>query len=500
MDRRLFDPQRILWPLTAAAGSALFILGMPPVPDHAYQFFLGSRVLAGARLYHDIAAADMHPPLFTWLAAVIARIAGLGSVTGLDMYHPFVIAMSAIALAGAWRIGPQSNLVSLGVAFAIFPLAGPYFGQGEHLAVLGSLPYLFAAAALVRGESPLSVRGRVAVAIFAAFGMAMKPHFALVWVATELYLATTRGWRSLFRFESVLIASFFVVYVIATFAITPEFFDILPWVAQLYPRYAARPFLSLVFDPRALLLIIAMAAGWTLRRDPALGSLSTLLMSASVAMYAALLLQGKGWGYHWYPVVAFSLVLLCLRIAQSAQRIRALAPLLTAVAILITAAQVNRTVRLLAAPPTSLGRLYTVMQRYDEGSSYAALSQYIHAGFPLTNLTGLDWTLPYAHLWMVPAIHPPGDRRDADVVTTPQWREVEHQIYDRIWSAFAARPPAVLIVEDAGSGGLDMRGFFERDHRFRAFFYRFQPVDTVDIYVVYDTLASHPPTSPTAER
>ena len=65
-------------PMVAALGAlgcASFALSMPPVPDHGYQFYLAGKLLDGAKLYVDVAVADMHPPLFTWMAAGLELLA-----------------------------------------------------------------------------------------------------------------------------------------------------------------------------------------------------------------------------------------------------------------------------------------------------------------------------------------------------------------------------------------------------------------------------------------
>jgi len=65
------------------------------------------------------------------------------------------------------------------LCFALVPAAGYDFGQREHLAVLMSLPYL-AVAALRLQPAPVSRSWRSGVALVAAIGFAIKPHFLLV--------------------------------------------------------------------------------------------------------------------------------------------------------------------------------------------------------------------------------------------------------------------------------------------------------------------------------
>jgi hypothetical protein len=190
--------------LLGALGCGLFALSLPPIPDHAYQFYLGQKLLDGATLYVDVAAADMHPPFFTWLAAALEGIARLFGTSGLSSYPTFVFLLVAASLYACWRIGPRSLFVLVVAMIALLPMAGPYLGQGEHLALVCALPYLAATAA----DQPRSRAARFFIALAAAVGLALKPHFALVALTTELYRARQHGLRSLMRLESITIAGF----------------------------------------------------------------------------------------------------------------------------------------------------------------------------------------------------------------------------------------------------------------------------------------------------
>ncbi|HSL72082.1 MAG TPA: hypothetical protein VK864_17675, partial [Longimicrobiales bacterium] len=315
-------------PMVAALGAlgcASFALSMPPVPDHGYQFYLAGKLLDGAKLYVDVAVADMHPPLFTWMAAGLELLARALGTAGWTIYPVFVSLLVAAALYAVWKIGPRSTLILSAFVLALLPLSGPYFGQGDHLAITLALPYLAATAASAGGTT-LPGRARFGLALVAALGLAMKPHFALVWVAAELYHARQRGVRSLFRTESLTIGSVFVLYLLATWIITPEFFPTLPWLLKLYPRYAPVPLSALIIDWRALLLLGALIASRLDRTDPAWNRLTDVLALAAIALYAAVLLQLKGWGYHWYPVNALSFVLIGISVRRYAERVRLLVP------------------------------------------------------------------------------------------------------------------------------------------------------------------------------
>lgn len=465
----------------AALGCGLLVLGIPPVPDHAYQFHLGRRMLDGAVLYVDVAASDMHPPLFTWVALAVEWLARLAGADGLAAF-PFVVVMvAAVSLGLVWRVGPRSSVALAALVLAVLPLSGPFFGQGEHLAVLGALPYLFAAA---QDAPPLGRAGRVGLGAFAAFGLAMKPHFALVWLAVEVYRARRLGLSSLVRLESLTIGAAFVLYVLITLALHPQLFSLIPWVTELYPRFFPVPLATMILDLRGALLLVAVVAAFAVRDEPVWNRVAHLLALAALATWIALLLQFKGWGYHWYPVVALSVVALGVRLRRPLRRFaHVVVPATAVAAVLLASGQPDRTARALADSPTHIAPMLELADQHASGRAIMALSQYIQAAFPLVGLADVHWPAPYAHLWMLHAIRAAPDGRAAPDLE--RWQELEREIMDRMWAAIDSSRPALLIVERPLGRGMDMRRYFEADARFRELFARATVLDTVGTYVVY---------------
>jgi hypothetical protein len=203
-------------------------------------------------------------------------------------------------------------------------------------------------------------------------------------------------------------------------------------------------------------------------------------------MYVALILQGKGWGYHWYPVSALSLVLIGLSARPYVERFRFLVPALAVVAAVWMYQQVDRTARLLAAPPSSIGRMIELTEQHAHGRPIVALAHTINAGFPLVNLAGVDWASPYAHLWMIPAIYKdawyggaPWHYREAG-----KWQSLEQEMFDRVWAGIESGRPALMLVQVPLENGFDMVKYFATDPRFRDLFRRTTVIETVGHYAV----------------
>lgn len=468
----------------AVLGCALYAVTLPPVSDHAWQFYMAEQLLDGARLYVDVGAADMHPPLFTWLAVAIAALGRLINMDGLTLYPIVVMVGVLISLEVSRRLINASGWLLAVLVLAFLPVAGPYYGQGEHVALVMAFPYFAGAAAAIRGRPPGRTSGIVAAAA-AGIGLALKPHFALVWLGVEVAIAMARGARSLLRPESITVLSVFSAYLLAAFVFTPELFESLPWLMRLYPRAFAVEFHTILLDERAILVAAGLFAAYRLRQSQH-APLARVLAIATAAMYVALLLQGKGWGYHWYPVTALSIVLCGLALDEYARRLRLASPALAVIAVVWMNAQSIRTTQLLVQDPVILPQMMDIVEANAKGQSVVAFSHLIQTGFPLVNLTSVRWASPYAHLWMVPALY-----RDAWAGTTPvryrdtgEWKAFEQQMFDRIWERLVRDDPAVTFLHVPLANGFDMRAYFETDERFRNRFARSPVLDTIGRYIV----------------
>jgi hypothetical protein len=368
---------------------------------------------------------------------------------------------------------------------ALLAVAGPYYGQGEHLALVLALPYLAGTARAAQGQ-PLARGAAVATAIVAGIGLAMKPHFALVWAGVEIWLATRRGVRSLLRAESITIGTVFVLYVVASLVFTPTLFQLLPWLMQLYPKFAPVDFSTILLSPRLLLLLAGLGAAWTMRRDEQWGPLAHVFAVTACALYAALLLQGKGWGYHWYPVAAVSMILCGIAIRPYLERAVVAAPALAVIGAFVMHLQADRTTRLLVTDPVMLPQMMDEVERHAAGRSIVAYSHLLQTGFPLVNLTRSQWASPYAHLWMLPAIYADAwsGRQPVRYRETGEWADLEQQILDRLWVQFERDRPAVIILHAPTASGFDFRTWLETDPRFANALKSMQLVGQTGRYVV----------------
>jgi hypothetical protein len=238
---------------------------------------------------------------------------------------------------------------------------------------------------------------------------------------------------------------------------------------KLYPRFAPVPLVDLVLDPRTLLLAAALAGARLTPREPVWRRFADLASIAALGMFATVLLQGKGWGYHWYPVTAISLLLLVVAFRPRLERLRLVTAAATLAAVLWMARSSEDTARLLASPPVELPQLMDAVEPYEGTGSIVVYSVLLHPGFPLVNLMRVGWASPYGHLWMVPAMYPAAwqERGPFPYRQAGEWADFERDMFDRLWRDVETDDPDVLLVQAPLGNGFDMRDYLATDPRFR---------------------------------
>jgi hypothetical protein len=211
--------------------------------------------------------------------------------------------------------GRQSRAAAALTLAALTILPAQTFGEREHIALIAVLPALALLVARANGVRPLLWHCLVAGA-GAGVTICIKPHFALaVGCAAAFCALHRRSWRLLFVLENWIAAAIAVAYGISVAVFYPAFLtDVMPLVADVYLPVRLSLVQSLLDTPvmlwaATILMILA------LRRGTGFHPESAVMLTASAGFAAAYLIQGKGWPYQSYPMLALALIALGLAIA-----------------------------------------------------------------------------------------------------------------------------------------------------------------------------------------
>jgi hypothetical protein len=278
-----------------------FLLFIPVTNDSAWQMWLGRQMLHGANLYSDL--VEVNPPLWFWMAVPLAWIAEMLALPGRVVLIGFLvltIALSyglSIALIRDWP--PHKRLAfTAGFLLATIPISLRIFTQREHFVLVATIPYVLLCGARDRGQR-VSMGLATSIAVIAAFGFAIKPFFALVPIALELWL-----WRhvSRVRTETICLGSLAALYVLATLMLEQDFITAVPMIAASYEHFFGGDYRGFVIP----FLLFGLATIPLSKSE----QFEAPFVVASLAFLLAFIIQGKAWPYQALPAMGMLLLAL----------------------------------------------------------------------------------------------------------------------------------------------------------------------------------------------
>jgi hypothetical protein len=395
----------------------ILILGIAVIERHfvignadvSWEITLSEKILDGQRLYTDL--IELNPPASVLLhvgIVAVARALGWSPEITVDAAI-FLVAISCFGLIS--HIVRQYRLLDAdgGAAFAVFTLAvmtilpAQTFGEREHIALLTVLPLLVLSAARATGVKLLLWHCLVAGA-GAGITVCIKPHFAFaVGLAAAAAALHLRSWRTLFALENWIAAAIAIAYAVSVAVFFRPFItDVMPLVAAVYlpVRLSFVEMLStvpVVLCVGSVLVILGLGRG--IARYPLL----LMLLAASAGFTVAYLIQGKGWPYQSYPMLALAVIALDLAgglyrraAAQSGDRDRFMNLCVTAGFVVVgvwSFAWLNIAIDTRAATAA-------VERIAPPHPSIAAISDDIAIGHPLSRDVGGRWIARASSLWV----------------------------------------------------------------------------------------------------
>ena len=309
------------WPAALAAAVAVVVaIGVvgefrsPLNGDAAYQLDVARRMLDGAGLYRDL--IDLNPPFIFWLQLplVVLRLDGVGTIA---VFRTAVIAVAGLSLLLAWPAMRGRPALWAGFMLMVVGLPLGYFGEREHLLVMLVFPLVAYSTVEAEGVAPGRARA-VAMGLLAALGILLKPMaVVLLLVLAAARVSFNRTPRSLLRPDFLAVAAGGAAGVIAMLAFAPAYLPVVREYGALYREFARQPIGALLFGDVLMWVVWAALAGLLAGgRALPVHHRVRVLVGASLALFAAAVSQGKGFGYHYYPALVFA-VLSLLELAAS---------------------------------------------------------------------------------------------------------------------------------------------------------------------------------------
>jgi hypothetical protein len=303
---------------------------LPANTDVSWLLTVAERVLDGQRLYVDVIETNPPMAVLTYIPGIaIARAFGWPVETVTDGLIFAAIFASLGMVAGIRKnsevlrdvAGWPLALLAF-VILAILPTKT--FGQREQIAVVELLPLLALYAVRMKGESP-PFWAVLAAGIGAGLAVSFKPHFVIGVVCGLAALTIyARSWRFLFAPENFIAGGIGAAYLLCTIAFYPAYFSaIVPLVRDIYILVGVSA-LEMIRTPAVPIWAAATFAALVLKRGGRIDSTLTLLLATSFGFVLVYFLQGKGWPYHSYPMIAFAMLGLSYALAVRGPRTRAL--------------------------------------------------------------------------------------------------------------------------------------------------------------------------------
>ncbi|MHB1947949.1 MAG: hypothetical protein ACYCQI_07540 [Gammaproteobacteria bacterium] len=206
-----------------------------------------------------------------------------------------------------------------GIAAVLIILPNLSFGQREHLWILLSLPYLFAAVLRLSHKS-INLFFAIMIGIFAGAGFAIKPYFLITFILLELFFIYKRknllGWA---RPESLCVLGVIMTYMWSIYKFFPDYLATV--VPMLLKYYHIDPWMMMFVNPfliYSLIIFSLYGSGWKKWQYPIL---SQVLMLALFGCILSFLVSHLSYFYHALPMLSISTLLATILLANYVKKL-----------------------------------------------------------------------------------------------------------------------------------------------------------------------------------
>ena len=443
-----------------AAGLVLLRPTVAGIDDVTWLIEVAERVLDGQRLYVDV--IETNPPASVWLylpAVFLSRLLHATPEAIVDA-QTYLCATGTLwfcaRILGRTRLAQHVNAPWLLAAMAAILMILPHgvFGQKEHYVLMALLPLLAMQAARIF-SAPIFLSSAILAGVCAGIGLAIKPHFALCLAPVLLAAAWPGGpWRSTWpqaltralRIETAVACAVAGIYAVMVAWLHPEFFThILPVMALVYVPVRLS-LMQIITHPAILIWTGAMLTLALAARARLLVAPVSLLALASTGAMLAFLLQGKGYMYQAYPMLALALAGGVLAMidkhaeGQAAMRLLALGAL----------AVVAQATWAWSGVVWDSRELRAVLALVQPQARLLAISSEMSVGHPLVRQLGGTWLSRGPCLWNIRGGQERIEREMLDPSTLARIRAYGQAERDMLLEDIRTGRPDIVLVQIKG--------------------------------------------------
>jgi hypothetical protein len=379
--------------------------------DVSWLITVAEKALDGRQLYVDVLETNPPASILLYVPPVaFAHAIGLRPELVVDGFV-FVAVGASMWLAG--RILAQARLLdeidrgSLAACVATILTIVPaqIFGEREHIVVIGLLPAFAVFAVRARNLRP-TLPAAVAAGIGLGMAVIIKPYFVLAIAPAILAVALcAKSWRTLFAIENWIAAASAVLYGAVVALCYPQFIsDTMPIVKDVYVPLRLSLWTLFARCPAAILWMATLRVLTDLKPGALFAAVFAPLLTASFGFGAVFFLQGKGWAYHAYPMLALALIALAAAgaerkeppsatVATVRERTKQLA-LVLVVTVIVGATFYWMNIA------TNLSSLAEPIRQIKASPTMLVISSDISIGHPLVRQVGGKWVGRVCSLWI----------------------------------------------------------------------------------------------------
>jgi hypothetical protein len=445
--------------------------------DVGWYFETARRILEGEQLYRDFIEINLPFAVYVYVPFVfLSDIFGGPPSTWLAVGIACAIVPSMLQVEAAvghahsnqdWRIWVRF----LSVAVILVSIPASDFGQRDHLAILLTLPYVTGVLLLNDAKGPSVEKSLESLALVAGVGFSLKPFFGIPWITTFFLAGRCGVARPVYL--SVLAATPMAIQLL----ILPVFF---PDLLEFYARFGAeyRQFweipslqIILIFQYILLAALILLAIGGSLDSSPR--RLALGMGCFSLSWFAAALVQGKGWNYHFIPALIAVCFGFWITYAVTPRlQLNARLVLLTGTVFLAGLGSL----RSYSKPDYLRDPLQLPPQFVSQEKPLSAMPFSVRTltAFPLVNELGVRHVGSISALWPLQVVYGsegiPGSQVDFNALDS--MGAFEREVFRRMVEDFAFRDPDLLLVSDGPDSAFngacfDYMAYFSQDSTFR---------------------------------